>query len=81
MLSLPDRPVWADSASRRPENDSPASRLMPNVEIVDLRQELKAGRRGFLAVSHQCLGRDRQLRPASSAVPKSTRERNSSHLS
>lgn len=66
LLSLPERPVWDPSASAHCRDESGSeraplaspstaqvsqSRPMPSVEIVDLRQELKAGNRGVFSRS------------------------------
>jgi primosomal protein N' (replication factor Y) (superfamily II helicase) len=49
LLELPDRPVWETTGKSRP---------MPPVEVVDMRQELKAGNRGmFSEVLARELGR------------------------
>ncbi len=50
LLTLPDRPVW-DHAEGGRLGSTPPARRMPGVEIVDLRQELKAGHRGIFSRS------------------------------
>lgn len=62
LLELPDRPVWQTEAGLPPQ-----SRPMPEVEVVDMRQELRSGNRSMfsnallealdetLAASHQAL--------------------------
>lgn len=56
LLRLPDRPVWdtaPEGDGRSPESRGAGpevpSRPMPSVEIVDLRQELKAGNRSIFS--------------------------------
>jgi len=47
LLELPDRPVWPHSGQVQSGEDG--IRSMPPVEIVDLRQELKAGNRSIFS--------------------------------